>query len=502
MAFIKNLTSFLIIFIPFILQAQLKLGKIFSDNMVIQQNKLVVFYGKYLPGEEVSIRFSFENKTTTTKADSTWEINFPPQKANNNPQEIYISSNKENIKLKNILIGDVWLCIGQSNMEFTLSSEQHYNAESPNLNHPLIRFFNPVYAGKYIYGKAFTDSILTNLNEYDFFKGNWENCNKSSAPSMSAIGYYFAKIISEDQQIPIGIINLSIGGAPIESFINTETLLSHPVFKTKAIGNWLENEDLPVWIRERGKQNLAGNSDENLNHAYKPGFAYQSGIAPIIEFPVAGILWYQGESNAQEIERVLEYKDLQKLMVDDYRKTWNSPELPFYYVQLSSIDTLHYRSHYWPEFRNEQRVFLYETKNTGMAVSSDVGNKNDVHPADKKTIAERLAKWAKYDNYGNRNILPSGPLPVEAMFSGEKIIIKFEYTGSGLKTAGMESLRGFSIDGIKEIPAVIKGHTIEIEVNEKPEFIYYGWKPFSDANLLNSENLPASTFRVKVQSDK
>src|SRR5690606_12287937 len=240
--------------------------------------------------------------------------------------------------------------------------------------------------------------------------------------------------------------NLSIGGAPLESFINKETLLSHPVFKTKAIGNWLENEDLPVWIRERGKQNLAGNSDENLNHAYKPGFAYQSGIAPIIQFPVAGILWYQGESNAQEIERVLEYKDLQKLMVDDYRKEWNSPELPFYYVQLSSIDTLQYRSHYWPEFRNEQRIFLYETKNTGMAVSSDVGNKNDVHPADKKTIAERLAKWAKYDYYGNRNILPSGPLPVEAMFSGEKIIIKFEYTGSGLKTAGMESLRGFSID--------------------------------------------------------
>ncbi len=137
-----------------------------------------------------------------------------------------------------------------------------------------------------------------------------------------------------------------------------------------------------------------------------------------------------------------------------------------------------------------------------MAVSSDVGNKNDVHPADKKTIAERLAKWAKYDYYGNRNILPSGPLPIEAIFSGKKIIIKFEYTGSGLKTAGRESLRGFSIDGIKEIPAVIKGHTIEIEVNEKPEFIYYGWKPFSDANLLNSENLPASTFRVKVQSDK
>src|SRR5690606_20548724 len=167
--FLKNLALLFAVLIHFTLQAQLKLGKIFSDNMVIQQNKPVVFYGKYLPGEEVSIRFSSENKTTTAKADSTWEINFPPQKANNNPQEIYISSNKENIKLKNILIGDVWLCIGQSNMEFTLSSEKHYNAESPNLNHPLIRFFNPVYAGKNIYGKAFTDSILTNLNENDFF---------------------------------------------------------------------------------------------------------------------------------------------------------------------------------------------------------------------------------------------------------------------------------------------------------------------------------------------
>lgn len=170
---------------------------------------------------------------------------------------------------------------------------------------------------------------------------------------MSAVGYYFGKEIMTTQGIPIGLINISIGGAPLESFISKKTLRNSRQFFEKVKGEWLTNDALPVWIRERGSQNISGikdcPKDENgNNHSYKPGFAYQSGIKPIINLPIKGILCYQGESNAQEVERVNEYGALSVLMVNDFRKKWKQPKLPFYYVQLSSIDTVKYKGHLWP----------------------------------------------------------------------------------------------------------------------------------------------------------
>lgn len=214
--------------------------------------------------------------------------------------------------------------------------------------------------------------------------------------------------------------------------------------------------------------------------------------------PVKGVLCYQGESNAQEMERVNEYAALSKLMMDDYRKKWKQSALPFYYVQLSSIDTVHYKSHFWPQFRDEQRKMMQKISYSGMAVCSDIGAKDDVHPTNKKEVGKRLARWALNKTY-KQNIVPSGPLPIVAKYKDGKVTISFQYRAKGLMTSDGKSLRGFSLDGKSEAEAYFGDSGVIVPAGFKPDYIYYGWKPFSDGNLVNSENLPASTFKIKVQ---
>lgn len=492
-----------ILLLPFFTNAQLQVAKIFSDNMVLQREQPVHIWGKGTPGKNVEVFFTNEKRNTTVKNDSTWIVEFVKQKANATGRSIIIKSGDEKTELKNILVGDIWLCIGQSNMEWPMVKEMHYKEELPNSLQPLLRLYNPTYAGKNTFNVPFTDSIVQNLTAKNFYKGQWQTCDSNSFKLMSALGYYFGKKIVSEMNVPVGLINISIGGAPLETFISTNTLKNNPQLSKKINGNWLTNEALPVWARERGKQNVGGlknvpNDEYGNNHAFKPGFAYESGIAPIFNLPIKGVLCYQGESNAQEIERVNEYAALSAVMIEDYRVKWKQPQLPFYYVQLSSIDTLKYKGHLWPQFRDEQRKMLKLIPNSGMAVCSDIGFKNDVHPTNKKDVGERLARWALNKTY-HTNIIPSGPLPLQAKYKNGKIIITFQYTGNNLLTADGKPLRGFSVDGIHECEASIQNKIITIAVKEKPAFVYYGRKSFTDANLVNSEKLPASTFKIKLK---
>jgi sialate O-acetylesterase len=493
-----------LVILPLISASQLRLAKIFSDNMVLQRDQAIHVWGKHIPGSQVIISFANERKVINVSTDSSWNVYFKKQKANARPQSILVKSGGESIELKNILVGDIWLCSGQSNMEWPMSNEMHFKDEVMQTDQPLVRLYNPSPAGRYVYGVAYTDSLNKRLNTEDFYQdADWQLCDSTTVKPMSAIGYYFAKNIAAGENIPVGVINLSIGGAPIETFISREALQSHKRFAEKVKGNWLVNEALPEWPRERGRQNIGANQDGfgddlGLNHAYKPGFAYTGGVAPIVAMPIKGILWYQGESNAQELPRVEEYRSLLRLMIDDYRKKWKQPSMPFYWVQLSSIDSARYRSQYWPQFRDEQRKLLSEVRNGGMAVCSDIGFKNDVHPTNKKTVGERLARWALNKAY-KRKIVPSGPLPLAAKYVKGNIVISFRYAANGLATADEKAVRGFSTNGKKEVEATIQNKTVVITVKEKPAFIYYAWKPFTDANLINSEFLPASTFKIKVE---
>lgn len=493
----------LILLLPAGVQAQLQLGRIFSDNMLLQRDKPVHVWGKCTPGEFVTVTLGKETKSTIVKRDSSWSIYLPPQKANSFSQRLHVTSGKEEINIQDVLIGDVWICIGQSNMEWPVIKEMHYKEEIKGSSQPLLRLYNPAYAGKSIFNSSFSDSVQQLLTPEKFYKGAWQACDSSSFKNMSAVAYYFGKKVTEETGVPIGLVNLSIGGAPLETFIDKNVLKNSDQFSGKVNGDWLDNGALPVWIRERGKQNvlMAQNvaaDEQGKNHAFKPGFAYAAGIAPLLFTQIKGILCYQGESNAQEMERLNEYAALTKLMIDDYRAKWENLKLPFYYVQLSSIDTLKYKGQLWPHFRNEQRGMMNLIPNSGMAVCSDIGNKDDVHPVNKKLVGERLARWALNKTY-HQNIIPSGPLPLKAIYKRGKVIIAFQYAGDGLKTSDSKPLRGFSTDGKHEAEAVVNGRKILIPASAKPEYIFYCWKPFSDGNLVNSDELPASTFKIEVK---
>jgi len=489
------------------LQAQVSPDKLFSDNMVLQRDRPIRVWGKATPGQSVTVSFAGKSARVLTTKDSTWLIGLPAQPANTLPQDMTITSGPETILLRNILIGDLWLCIGQSNMEFPMKAESHFTAALQDADNNRLRWYNPTYIGKNVYATAFTDSMCRRLNKEDFYQGSWQSSNAANLATMSAIGYYFGRRITKEAGIPIGLIHLAIGGCPLETFADALALSHSPQFAAKASGNWLNNEALPVWPRTRAHEHLgpaclaampSAPSTSGPDHAYKTGFAFEAGIRPLLSMPIRGILWYQGESNAQEWDRVKEYKALLKWMIADYRKKWAQPGMPFYWVQLSSIDTLHYRSQYWPEFRDGQRSLLAEVRNGGMAVSSDVGARDNVHPTDKRTVGERLARWALHDVYGKK-IMPCGPLPLRADYSSGRIRIRFQYTGDSLQTSDDLPLRGCSIDGKTDAAAVISGKEVIIDhVRVKPAYVYYGWKPYTDANLVNKDRLPASTFKLKI----
>lgn len=499
----KKLILFILLFIPFLGFAQVKLAKIFSNNMVLQQNEPIRIWGKANPGETILVEFANEKQSFKVNQDSSWMVTFKSQKFNTNGQSLKVQSTAQKIEIQNILIGDVWLCIGQSNMEWPMMREMHYKSEIKESNQANLRFYNPSYAGKNTYNIPFSDSIIKKLNPKDFYQGEWQVSDSNTFKAMSAVGYYFGKRINNETGIPIGLINISIGGAPLETFINLNALKNDKLFIAKTQGNWLENQSLPEWTKERGRQNTTGkkniSSDENgPNHPFKTGFAFQSGIEPIINMPIKGILNYQGESNAQEIDRVNEYAALSALMVKNYRELWKNKEMPFYFVQLSSIDTVQYKGHLWPQFRDEQRKMLQIIRNSGMAVSSDIGAKNDVHPTNKKDVGKRLAQWALAKTY-RKKIVPAGPMPLNAKYKNGSLIIKFENSGTSLSTSDDKSLRGFSIDGKSEIYARTVKKQIIISTKEKPKHVFYAWIPYTDANLINSEKLPASTFKLEVK---
>ncbi len=483
--------------------SQMRMAKNFSDHMVLQRDQPVHIRGLAMPGERIEVSFAGHSKNTLTLADSSWHIVLPSQKANASPQTLTVSGSQQTLTLKNILVGDVWLCIGQSNMEWPMQKEKHFRDESSGPLPLHVRFFNPMYAGKNIYGTSFSDSVAALLTPEKFYlPASWQVCNASSLPAMSAVAYYYGKEINAKTGVPVGLIQLAIGGAPLETFIDPEALFAHDTFKKKVQGDWLLNTELPVWARERALQNIGNNAhilsdSRGKNHAFKPGFAFNAGIKSILPSGIKGLISYQGESNAQEAARVDEYAALSALMISDYRKKAGNP-LPYYFVQLSSIDSLNYNSRLWPAFRDNQRKSMEIIRHSGMAVTSDIGHPTDVHPANKRDVGIRLAKWALHKTYQIR-VNPSGPLPRKAVYKNKMVKVYFHYAAKGLKTVNDAAVSGFSIDGLQLVNAKIKGKKILLQTSEAPTFVYYGWQPFSIGNLQNGEGLPASTFKLAVK---
>ena len=471
----------------------LKPASIFTSGMVLQRNKPIRFWGTANKNEKVEINFNNQNKSITVNSTGNWEIEFPPLQAGG-PYSAAISSTDKEILLSDLLIGDIWLCSGQSNMEFRLSQSATASADIPEANYSQIRLFNmqPI---AYTNNEAWDIQTLENINQLNYFtETSWKKTTPETAKNISAIAYHFGKTIHLEADVPVGLIINAVGGSPAEAWIDRYTLEHHDRL-VGMFNNWSRNDFINQWCRERAGKNGELLQNTSQRHPYQPSYLYEAGIQNLTKLNISGVIWYQGESNEQNVEL---HEVIFSTLVESWRNAWND-DFPFYYVQLSSMAV---GRETWGHFRDSQRRLMYEITNTGMAVSSDLGDSTDVHPREKKQIGERLAYWALNQTYGVSDTTPSGPLFHDFFIEDEAAYLSFEYA-DGLKTSDGTPPRSFEV---AEFPGLFYPATAEIEANvikvksvdvKNPKYVRYGWSSYSNGNLINSEGLPASTFSTQ-----
>lgn len=469
----------------------LQMSPLYSDNMVLQHGQTLTIQGKADAGEKVTVSIAGQKKKTVASSNGKWQVSLNPLKAGG-PYTLTISTPNRTLIYNKVLAGEVWLCSGQSNMEFHLGWADTGKHDIPQSLDEEIRLFD-MKARWRTDAVEWDASVLDSLNHLQYFtSASWEECSPKSVSDFSAVAYYFGKMLKDSLNVPVGLICNAIGGSPAEAWIDRRTL----EYEFPAIlRDWTKNDFIQDWVRGRAALNIKKSSDNFQRHPYEPCYLYESGILPLQQYPIKGVIWYQGESNAHNKDA---HEKLFKLLVDSWRTNWNNPQLPFYYVQLSSLNRPS-----WPWFRDSQRRLMEEIEHTGMAVSSDKGDSLDVHPLHKQAIGERLARWALHKTYDKKHVIPSGPLYKSVSFVNGKAYVEFDYS-EGMKTAVEgEELRTFELAGedgrFYPAQAVVEGNRVKVwtKAVKAPKVVRYGWQPFTRANLVNAEGLPASTFRTE-----
>ncbi len=465
---------------------------VFGNHMVLQRNKPIFIWGRAFPRTEVEVQLEQDKQTVKADPEGNWSVRFPARSASVEPLSLSVSNLDSALVFSDILVGDVWFFSGQSNMDFILKDANNGVAfASKNAGNLSVRLleFNPVAGTN---NQAWDSATIAKVQDSDFFSARWKPNNFENAAGFSAIAYAFGIEIQEATKVPVGLIEMAVGGSPQVSWMSRESLKAFPGFGFLD-ENWINNPNLMAWCRERAAVNLANGTARNPKHPFAPSYNCEAGLMRLLPFPIRGMVWYQGESDAENQDV---YEQLFPAFVHDLRQKWND-DFPFYYVQLSSID----RST-WPEFRDLQRRMLQIIPNSAMAVSTDLGDSTDVHPREKLPVGYRLARLAMSNDYG-MEIVPSGPLfdRISQDTNGIRVYLKYS---EGLSTRDGEQLKGFGFlddnGKLLQTEAYIAGNhvVVRIPASVKPRFLVYGWEPFTRANLQNGAGLPASTFRIKL----
>jgi len=469
--------------------AGLKISTIFGENMVIQRNEPIVISGTANASETVYLSLDQVKSKTTVHKDGTWKVTLPAMKAGG-PYTLEINTNTvDKITLNKVYIGEVWLASGQSNMAFESKKMKHAKQvlqDSINPNIHLIAF--KPHPNK---GRVFDLKKLATCNAKDFFQTKgWQQANSANVADFSAVAYSYAYHLQKKLNVPVGIICNAIGGSPTQSWISRKTMeTTHPTIDL--LNDTHLHPMAQAWANGRKIENFKKlkDSDIKARHPFDPTMLYDAGIYPLKNFNIAGAIWYQGESNA---ERPSFHSSLFKLLVKDWRAAWNKPNMPFYFVQLSSINRPT-----WGTFRDSQNRLL-SIPHTGMAVSSDLGHKTNVHPTKKWEIGRRLSLVASAKNYG-KDIEFSGPTLDYVNIENNTLEVHLLHA-DGLKTSGNGALKDIQIAGsdlkFEPATATIKGNTLLLssENIKNPRFVKYGYSPYTEGNLINKAGLPASTF--------
>ncbi|MDL2222344.1 sialate O-acetylesterase, partial [Parabacteroides sp. OttesenSCG-928-N08] len=382
-----------------------KLPITFSDNMVLQRDMPLLFQGKASAGERVTIRIHRKKVSTVADKEGRWQLELPTMAAGG-PYKLQLTIGRKKWHFSNVMVGEVWLCSGQSNMAFPLA--QAVAKPGDNRHHPQLRFFDMKPRWETT-ATAWDHAALESIQQYDYFShSGWSLCNPETAERFSAIAYHFGKQLADSLGVTVGLIHHAVGGSPCEAWIDRQTLTER---FPQILSDWSSNELIQDWARERALLNIRNSSLLDQHHPYEPTYLFDAAMEPLASYPIKGVIWYQGESNAHDLET---YSHLFPIMIDSWRRYWNRDTLPFCFVQLSSINRPT-----WPAFRDLQRRQVAEIPHTYLTVSSDKGDSLDVHPRQKREIGERLAYSALHHIYDRKEIVPSGPLYESVTFSGD-----------------------------------------------------------------------------------
>ena len=486
--------------------AAVKPNPLFSDGAVLQQETPIPVWGTAKEGEKVTVKFDGQEVSATAK-DGKWMVKLPAHQAGG-PFTMTISG-ENTITITNVLVGEVWVCTGQSNMTFPLGvsfplrGAANAAAEIPTANYPGLRMFTvPTKCA------ASPQEAVT----AKWGAGKWVVCTPATAPSFSAVGYFFGRDLLKARSVPVGMIHSSVGGTFAQSWTSLAGLGKSPEIKvytdrlTNAVATYVEALDeyrgvLEKFHQKYGSQAAAIPSWEDLpptgpvspfgENGGTATVLYNGMIAPLIPYAIRGVICYQGEANCGEAAL---YRTLFSCLIADWREKWGRGDFPFLFTQIAPHVGM------FPEIREAQFLTLAKVTNTAMVVTTDVGEANDIHPQQKEPIGARLALAARALAYGEK-IEYSGPLYQGVKIDGTRAIINFTHIGSGLMAKGGE-LRGFTIAAAdkKFLPAKaeIAGDTVVVSSTNipAPVAVRYGWMNAPDVNLCNKEGLPASPFRT------
>ncbi len=484
--------------------AELALSTMFSDHMVLQQQQAVPVWGTADPGASISV--SINGKTARTKADDAgaWSVELEAMKAGG-PFSLDVVGEEDRITLVDVLVGEVWVCSGQSNMQWTVANSNNPDEEIANADHPQLRL--------YTVPRKTADTPQSSC------EGRWSVCSPETIPSFSAVAYYFGREVQANQNVPVGLIHTSWGGTPAESWTRLETLQADDEF-APLLERWdgiVENyptalekhkEAVAKWEKLAADAKAAGKDAPKKPRAptgpdspHRPASLSNGMIAPVVPYGIQGAIWYQGESNAG---RAYQYRNLFSTMIEDWRDFWdNDDDFPFLFVQLANFRAREDQpvESEWAELREAQNMAL-DLPNTGMAVAIDIGEADDIHPRNKQDVGKRLAMAAEAVAYKEAGADRTGPLYAGMKTKGDTIEVKFDYVDDGLQAEG-DTIKGFAIAGEDKqfvwADAQIKGkNTVVVSSSEvtEPVAVRYGWANNPEVNLYNSEGLPVSPFRT------
>lgn len=512
--------------------AEVRLPALFTDHMVLQQGQSVPVWGWADEGEAVTVEFRGQKISTTAK-HAKWMVKLAPLKADSpgdsSAADLHTLrvSGKNTITLSDVLVGEVWIASGQSNMEWPLNRSFESQNDIANAANPNLRLF--------------TVPKLKADKPVDDVKASWQECNPQTVPGFSAVAYYFARNLQKSRNVPVGIIHTSWGGSPAEVWISERVLAANPAYKRDILDTFAAQakrtgEAVAQYEKERAAAEREGKpfTRRRPGSSWKPAELYNGMIAPLIPYAIKGAIWYQGESNAG---RAHQYRTLFADMIKNWRSDWRQGRFTFLEVQLAPWDKGKKRQFEeimaapgesdWAELREAQVLATRKLPKVGMAVITDVGDRDDIHPTKKEPVGARLALSARRIAYGEK-IVHSGPTYRSMNVRGDRIVLSFDHVGRGLDgrdvpelPAGLlagagrpgwvydadtgdlrKPLVGFAIAGADRkfvwATARIRGNEVVVSspAVPKPVAVRYGWADYPVVNLWNKNGLPASPFRT------